>query len=94
MLQDGGPAAASFGYPAAIAYIVFKTGFAIGLWGAAVIGFAAVRLNLFERALATAASFTMLAALPLTDEIGFTLGAVFAVVVWRRARAAAAPKAA
>ena len=94
MLQDGGPAAASLGYPAAVAYIVFKTGFAIGLWGAAVIGFAAVRLNLFERALATAASFTMLAALPLTDEIGFALGAVFAVLVWRRARAAAAPKAA
>ncbi|EYR84051.1 TRAP transporter permease [Shinella sp. 838] len=94
MLQEGGPLAASLGYPAAVAYIVFKTGFAIGLWGAAVIGFAAVRLNLFERALATAASFSMLAALPVTDEIGFALGAVFAVLIWRRARAAAAPEAA
>lgn len=92
MLQDGGQLAASLGYPVAVAYIVFKTGFAIGLWGAAVIGFAAVRLNLFERALATAASFTMLAALPLTDEIGFALGAVFAVLVWRKARAATTPR--
>lgn len=57
-----------------------------------MIGFAAVRLNLFERALATVASFTMLAALPLTDEIGFALGAVFSVLVWRRARAATTPR--
>jgi len=93
MLQDGGATAASLGYPAAIAYIVFKTGFAIALWGAAVIGFAAVRLTLFERVLATAASFSTLAALPLTDEIGFALGAAFAVLIWRKARAAE-PKAA
>ena len=92
MLQDGGPLAASLGYPVAVAYIVVKTAFAIGLWGAAVIGFAAVRLNLVERVLATAASFTMLAALPLTDEIGFALGAVFAVLVWRKARAATKPR--
>ena len=94
MLQDGGALAASLGYPAAVAYIVFKTGFAIALWGAAVIGFASVRLTLFERALATAASFSMLAALPLTDEVGFALGAVFALLVWRRARAAGTPRAA
>ncbi|WPE22696.1 TRAP transporter permease [Shinella zoogloeoides] len=93
MLQDGGAIAASLGYPAAVAYIVFKTGFAIALWGAAVIGFAAVRLTLFERVLATAASFSTLAALPLTDEIGFALGAAFAVLIWRKARAAE-PKAA
>ena len=92
MLQDGGALAASLGYPVAVAYIVFKTAFAIGLWGAAVIGFAAVRLNLFERALATVASFTMLAALPLTDEIGFAFGAVFAVLVWRKARASTTPR--
>ncbi|MFK0278533.1 TRAP transporter permease [Ensifer sp. NPDC090286] len=88
MLQDGGPLAASLGYPAAVAYIVFKTALAIGLWGAAVIGFAAVRLSAFERALATAASFSMLAALPATDEAGFALAAVFAILVWRKARSA------
>ncbi|MDI7861591.1 TRAP transporter permease [Rhizobiaceae bacterium n13] len=88
MLQDGGPIAASVGYPAAVAYIVFKTGLAIGLWGSAVIGFAAVRLSLFERALAAAAAFTLLAALPLTDEIGFALGTAFLLLVWRKVRAA------
>ena len=87
MLQDGGAFAASVGYPAAVAYIVVKTAFAIGLWGAAVVGFAAVRLTILERTLATAASFSMLAALPLTDEVGFALGAVFAFIVWRKAKA-------
>jgi len=91
MLQDGGALAASFGYPAAVAYIVVKTGFAIALWGAAVVGFAAVRLTIAERALATIASFSMLAALPLTDEVGFALGALFAFLIWRRAKAAEPP---
>jgi TRAP-type uncharacterized transport system fused permease subunit len=88
MLQDGGPIADSFGYPVAVAYIVVKTGLAIGLWGAAVIGFAGVRLSLFERALAAAGAFTLLAALPLTDEIGFALGAAFVLLVWRKIRMA------
>ena len=39
MLQDGGPLAAEIGYRPAVAYIVFKAVLAIGLWGAAVIGF-------------------------------------------------------
>ena len=88
MLQDGGAMAAAIGYPAAVAYIVVKTGVAIGLWGAAVIGFVAVRLSIAERMLAAAAAFTLLAALPLTDEVGFTLSAVFAFLIWRRARSA------
>lgn len=88
MLQDGGPIADSFGYPVAVAYIVVKTGLAIGLWGATVIGFAGVRLSLFERALAAAGAFTLLAALPLTDEIGFALGAAFVLLVWRKIRMA------
>ena len=88
MLQDGGAMAASVGYPAAVAYIVVKTGLAIALWGAAVVGFAAVRLGVFERVLAAAAAFTLLAALPITDEVGFALSALFAFVIWRRARQA------
>ncbi|BCH24985.1 TRAP transporter permease [Mesorhizobium sp. L-8-3] len=86
MLQDGGSMAAAVGYPAAVAYIVVKTGLAIGLWGAAVIGFVAVRLSVVERVLAAAAAFTLLAALPLTDEIGFALAALFALLIWCRAR--------
>ncbi|HXV30634.1 MAG TPA: TRAP transporter fused permease subunit, partial [Sinorhizobium sp.] len=90
MLQDGGAMAAAVGYPAAVAYIVVKTGLAIGLWGAAVIGFVAVRLSIAERVLSAAAAFTLLAALPLTDEIGFALSALFAFLIWRRARSAGA----
>ena len=77
--------------PPAVASIVVKTGSAIALWGAAVIGFAAVRLTIAERALATIASFSMLAALPLTDEVGFALGVLFALIIWRRAKAAEPP---
>ncbi len=88
MLQDGGATAAAIGYPAAVVYIVVKTALAIGLWGGAVIGFIAVRLGFVERVLAAAAAFTLLAALPLTDEIGFALAALFGLIVWRRARSA------
>ncbi|UYZ09899.1 TRAP transporter permease [Agrobacterium salinitolerans] len=88
MLQDGGAMAAAVGYPLAVAYIVIKTGLAIGLWGTAVIGFVAVRLSIAERALAAAAAFTLLAALPLTDEVGFGLAALFVFLIWRRARTA------
>ncbi|HLP69479.1 MAG TPA: TRAP transporter permease [Rhizobium sp.] len=86
MLQDGGAMAAAVGYPAAVAYVVVKTGLAIGLWGAAVIGFLAVRLSVAERLVAAAAAFTLLAALPLTDESGFALSVLFAIWIWRRGR--------
>ncbi|MCG5478491.1 TRAP transporter permease [Sinorhizobium alkalisoli] len=86
MLQDGGATAIAIGYPAAVVYTIMKTGLAIGLWGAAVIGFVAIRLGAVERLLAAAAAFTLLAALPLTDEIGFALAAVFGGMVWRRSR--------
>ncbi len=86
MLQEGGAMAAAVGYPAAVAYVVVKTGLAIGLWGAAVIGFLAVRLSVAERLVAAATAFMLLAALPLTDEIGFALSLIFVVWIWRRGR--------
>jgi TRAP transporter 4TM/12TM fusion protein len=91
MLQDGGPVAAAVGYPLAVAYIVAKATLAIGLWGAAVIGYLGGRLGIVRRLLAVAAAFTLVAALPMTDEIGFALAAVFAGLVWldHRRRAAA-----
>jgi TRAP transporter 4TM/12TM fusion protein len=92
MLQPGGPLATEWGMPLAVAYIVFKTLLAIGLWGAAVIGFLRAPMTWAERGLAAAAAVTLIAALPLTDEIGFALAAgVIAMHVWRgRARVAAA----
>ncbi|SOE08776.1 TRAP transporter 4TM/12TM fusion protein [Hoeflea halophila] len=89
MLQDGGPLAAEFGYVPAVIYIVGKTALAIGLWGAAVIGFLGSRLGWPLRALGMVAAFTLIAAMPLTDEIGFALSAVFVLLAWRQMRAGA-----
>ncbi|MFI0475846.1 TRAP transporter permease [Paracoccus jiaweipingae] len=86
MLQDGGPLAASIGYAPAVGYILLKCAVAILLWGAAVIGWMGHRLAVWERLLAVAAAFTLIAALPLTDEIGLGLALVFALLWWRKAR--------
>ncbi|MFT6774136.1 MAG: TRAP transporter 4TM/12TM fusion protein [Paracoccaceae bacterium] len=84
MLQDGGPLAASIGYIPAVAYIVLKAVLAIGLWGAAVIGWLGRKLAWPERILGVVAAFTLIAAAPLTDEAGFAAAAVFAFLIWRK----------
>ncbi len=89
MLQGGGPLADSIGYLPAVIYIVIKAALAIALWGAAVIGWLGHRLALWERALAMAAAFTLIAALPLTDEVGFALAAMFGFLWWRGQKAQA-----
>ena len=90
MLQDGGPLAAAIGYWPAVAYVVIKALLALALWGVAVIGWLGRPLALWERALAMVAGFTLIAALPLTDEIGFALVVAFGATLWlRRARATA-----
>jgi len=86
MLQEGGPLAASIGFPAAVAYIVFKACLAIMLWGAAAVGYLTRPLALWERALATVAAFTLVAALPITDEVGFALSVLFLGQLYWRAR--------
>ncbi|MBD3802035.1 MAG: TRAP transporter permease [Thioclava sp.] len=90
MLQDGGPLAGSIGYWPAVAYVVIKALLALSLWGVAVIGWLGRPLALWERALGMIAGFTLIAALPLTDEIGFALVALFAVTLWLRREKAAA----
>ena len=90
MLQDGGPLAQSVGYLPAVAYIVAKTVLSIALWGVAVIGWLGRPIGWPLRALAMVAAFTLIAALPMTDQVGFALAAVFAGAVWMgRARAVA-----
>ncbi|PWV95380.1 TRAP transporter 4TM/12TM fusion protein [Hoeflea marina] len=91
MLQDGGPLAAEIGYIPAVIYVVAKTVLAIGLWGAVVIGYLGSPLGWPLRLLALAASFTLVASLPVTDEIGFALAAVFSFLCWRQMRAVAEP---
>lgn len=89
MLQDGGPVASAIGYAPAVAYVTLKALLALGLWGVAVIGWLGRPLAPWLRLLAIGAAFTLVAALPLTDEIGFALVALFGALVWWRARTAA-----
>ncbi len=90
MLQDGGPLAEAIGYAPAVAYVVLKAVLAIGLWGAAVIGWLGRPLALWERAIAMAGAFFLVAALALTDEMGFACVAAFFAVLWLRRRPAVA----
>jgi len=71
------------------AYVVFKALVAIGLWGAGAIGFLFAPINWVERLFAIGAACFLVAALPVTDEIG--LGAAVLLIGWhiwrvRRAR--------
>jgi len=61
----------------AVAYIVGKAVLAIVLWGAAAIGYLRAPLNLGERFAAAGAAGLLVAALPVTDELGFALAAAF-----------------
>jgi TRAP-type uncharacterized transport system fused permease subunit len=70
----------------AVAYIAFKAVLAIVLWGAAAIGHLRSSLNLPERIFAAAAAFMLVAAIPLTDEIGFAMSAVFGLWHWLRTK--------
>jgi TRAP-type uncharacterized transport system fused permease subunit len=91
MLQGGDPFAAVAGFPLAVTYIVFKTIIAIGLWGAATVGYLFGPLRLWERLMAAAAALSLVLALPITDEAGFALAALLvALHAWRvRSEAAA-----
>ncbi|EKE45611.1 TRAP-T family transporter with fused DctQ/DctM subunits [Oceaniovalibus guishaninsula JLT2003] len=82
MLQAGGPLADSIGYWPAVGWIVLKALICIGLWGAAVIGWVGRPLGWPLRALAMVAAFTLIAALPVTDEIGLALAAIFGAFLW------------
>ena len=90
MLQDGGPLAATIGYWPAVAYITLKAMIALGLWGVAVIGWLGRPLALWQRGWAMVAAFTLVAALPVTDEIGFALFAAFLGLLWWQGRRAMA----
>lgn len=72
-------------------YVVGKAIFAIVFWGAASIGHLLAPMTLIERLLAVAAAGLVVAAVPLTDELGFAVGALaFGLHWWRVKRSAAA----
>jgi len=70
----------------ALAFILAKAVLAIGLWGAAAIGYLWMPLNAFERVFAAASAFMLVVALPVTDEIGFAMCAAFVAWHWLRTR--------
>jgi TRAP transporter 4TM/12TM fusion protein len=69
-----------------VCYIVTKALIAISLWGAAAIGYLRSPINSFERIFAAVAAFMLVAALPLTDEIGFAMSGLFYAWHWWRTR--------
>jgi TRAP-type uncharacterized transport system fused permease subunit len=76
-----------------VVYVTFKALTAIVLWGGTVVGFLRGPLSVPERVLSFAAAALLVAAVPLTDQIGFALAAVLvAWNVWRsRGRSAPMP---
>ncbi|OJH44023.1 TRAP transporter permease [Paracoccus sp. SM22M-07] len=86
MLQDGGPIAATWGYPVEVAYILLKTVLGVGLWGVAMVGYFLDRTNIVERVLAFAAGVSLIVAMPLSDELGFGLALAFGAMHWLRLR--------
>ncbi|MOA22908.1 DctM-like transporter [compost metagenome] len=72
----------------AILYVLCKAAFAIALWGAVFTGHLQRDLAWWERLLAFAAGVSLVMAMPVTDELGFALGALFLVQhIWRARRA-------
>ncbi|NDV01111.1 TRAP transporter permease [Pseudoroseicyclus tamaricis] len=82
MLQPGGPLAEAIGFWPAVVYVIAKTVISIALWGVAVIGWLGRPLNWAVRGLAMVAAFTLIASVPMTDEIGFALAALAAGAIW------------
>jgi TRAP transporter 4TM/12TM fusion protein len=74
------PGLARGAYWLAVAYVVVKATLAMLLWGAAAIGYVVGPLAWWERVLAAVAAAFLVAAIPITDEIGFAL-AILAIVV-------------
>ncbi len=75
----------------AIVYVIVKATFAILLWGGAVIGYLWRPMTAIERIAAFGFAALLIAALPLTDEIGFAGGALTVLFHWWRSRRQAQP---
>jgi len=74
----------------AVAYVVAKTVLAIGLWGGAAVGyFLRSPINWAERVVAFASAALLVAAIPWTDQAGFTASAVF--IAWHLWRSRSLP---
>jgi TRAP transporter 4TM/12TM fusion protein len=70
----------------AVVYVVGKALLAIALWGAAAIGYLRAPLAVWERVVAAAGAGLLVAAVPLTDQIGLAVAALFIAWHWLRSR--------
>jgi TRAP transporter 4TM/12TM fusion protein len=78
------PGLEGVGYWFAVAYVTLKAILALGLWGAAAIGYGRAPLVWWERILASLAAVFLVLAVPVTDEIGFALAVIVGGVhIWR-----------
>ncbi|NIX77993.1 TRAP transporter permease [Microvirga sp. c23x22] len=78
-------------YWIAVGYIVVKASLALGLWGVAAVGYFLKPVSWWERAWAAVAAGLLVAALPVTDEVGFVLAAFFiGFHLWHTRRTSAA----
>ncbi|HEV2609299.1 MAG TPA: TRAP transporter permease [Noviherbaspirillum sp.] len=74
-----------------VIYVVFKALLAITLWSAAAVGYFWAPLKLVERIFITAAAALLVVALPITDELGLGMAALFfAWHFWQKRRLALA----
>ena len=76
MLQTGGPVAAQFGYVTEVVWVVAKALLAIGLWGAASIGYYRKPLSWLERAASLIAASLIAGAVPLSSIIHLPVAAL------------------
>jgi TRAP transporter 4TM/12TM fusion protein len=86
MLQGGDPMAAAIGFAPAVVYVTFKAIVAVGLWGVAAIGYCLAPVSWAGRAFAFVAACFLIAAVPVSDQIGFALAALFVGWHWWRHR--------
>jgi TRAP-type uncharacterized transport system fused permease subunit len=70
----------------AVVYVVGKALLAIALWGAAAIGYLRAPLAVWERVVAAVGAGLLVAAVPLTDQLGFAVAALFIGWHWLRSR--------
>ena len=70
-----------------VSFIVTKAVVAILLWSVTVVGYGLTPVKMWERAFAFASAALLVAAVPMTDGIGFAMSAAFAVRhIWKSRR--------
>ncbi|GIL04789.1 MAG: hypothetical protein BroJett031_13090 [Betaproteobacteria bacterium] len=70
------------------AYLIVKALLAIGLWGAATVGYLQIRMTWYERLLSVTGAFLLVVATASTDELGFAICVLVGFIHWRRQRRA------